>query len=490
MTRDGKRVRRCALGLTLALLAFTPATAEEDAFSVLFGEESAKVLATATRRDDAELAAKVLTAAENLKDDAQAQATLFQKAYELGSKDAIGYPAAIRALDLFAQANPERLASCHDAALALEEKMYAAARSADKAKAAKAYLARLLAVAELRVGDRKTAEGLSLLRKALPVAGFAAPETRPDLQARIRYLADREPAEKKAAELYEHLFAHRDDQEALGKLVRLLLVELDSPEEAAKLAPDAKDPTLNRLLTALGRGTDIWSLEEAQLVAGWFEEQAKTGTTSAQRVALERAKEAVERQLEVYGKEDLGKAKIKLSLDRIGEALKKLEPSSAAVSQATSPRRLRKSYAPGLLVRQYARHSTQEDNLYKGWVPPEELGEPIGQPFVSASLLPLKFPEERNVIATGYLKIDEAGEYAFNADSTYDRVALYINGKLICPFRDGEQTVAKVTLEKGMVPIQVVGMVLTRGECKIQWQPPGAAALGPIPSTVMFHAEK
>ncbi|HUE70154.1 MAG TPA: hypothetical protein VMP01_04625 [Pirellulaceae bacterium] len=430
---------------------------------------------------------KVLAAAENLNDDAAAQASLFQKAYELGSKDPVGYSAAVRALDLFTKSHPERLASGNEAALSLEEKSYALARPADKAKAAQPYLARLLVVAEQRVSSRKTSEALALLRKAIPVAGIAAPETRPDLQARIKYLADREPAEKKAAELYEHLFANRDDQEALAKLVRLLLLELDSPEEAADLAPDSKDPTLKQLLTVLGRGTDTWTLEEAQLVAGWFEEQAKSGTSSAQRVALERTKEALERQLEVYGKEDLGKAKIKLTLDRIGESLKRLEPASAAVSKATSPRRLRTAYAPGLLVRQYARHASQDDNLYKGWVPPEELGKPVGQAFVATSLLPLKFPEERNVVASGFLKIDESGEYAFNADSTYDRVALYIKGELICPFRDGETTVAKITLEKGIVPIQVVGMVLTRGECKIQWQPPSAKSLGAIPPAAMLH---
>jgi hypothetical protein len=84
------------------------------------------------------------------------------------------------------------------------------------------------------------------------------------------------------------------------------------------------------------------------------------------------------------------------------------------------------------------------------------------------------------------LKIDVAGEYAFNANAGYDRCALYINGELICPFRDGEGKVAKAMLEKGMVPIQVVAMV-GNSQCLIKWQPPGTGDLAAIPPTVMFH---
>jgi hypothetical protein len=173
------------------------------------------------------------------------------------------------------------------------------------------------------------------------------------------------------------------------------------------------------------------------------------------------------------------------------ESTVETEPTvSAAKPAATSKSRpIRKKYLPGLVALQYSLHESQADgNRYTGWVAPENLGNPIAPPALMGTLAPVKYPSGRNCVVRGYLKIDVAGEYTFNATAGYDRVALYVNNELICPFRDGEQKKASLKLEKGMIPIQAVGMAGSDHQFSILWQPPEAKSLTPIPPTVMFYS--
>lgn len=147
------------------------------------------------------------------------------------------------------------------------------------------------------------------------------------------------------------------------------------------------------------------------------------------------------------------------------------------------------SSKPGLRVAEYPRHSSQEneENLY---VPLEQLGKPIGRSYTIKSVYPWKWNGERNAVASGFLKIDSDGEYSFTSTSFYDRNMLMVDGKIVCKFRDGEETVATIPLKKGFVPIVSVGYVGGRGTTegiKLKWKPPGQVELREIPSKVLSH---
>lgn len=483
------RIASCLLALHLAGGAAAGAADPAAQYVELFGGESERIAATATKKDDAEFAAKLLAAAQDLQDDKPLRRLLLQKSHEFGSRDIAGHAAAIAALDLYARDMPERAAVCDEAALALEERLYQSARPADRKTSAERLVERVQDVCAQRVADKKTAEALALLRKSLSLPGMAASESGAILQEHLKQLVERQQAEKQAAGLYERLFQNRNDAPSLARLVRLLLVELDAPADAQAVAADVRDESLANLLQVLARQPDAWNAEEAGLVAAYFELQAADASPAAQRTALDKARRATERQLQV-AMGDVDKLKIKLAIERIDASLEALDSSSRTAAKApvrTRPTRVK--YQPGLVARLYPRHRSQEDgNLYAGWVPPEELGEPVGRAVVIATLAPLKYPAASNIVAGGFLKIEEPGEYAFNATAGHDRCALYINGELLCPFRDGEEKIARVTLEKGLVPIQVVGMVVPDGQCSITWQPPGAKQLSPIPTSAMCFA--
>ncbi|MCE9604068.1 MAG: hypothetical protein K8U03_04110 [Planctomycetia bacterium] len=160
----------------------------------------------------------------------------------------------------------------------------------------------------------------------------------------------------------------------------------------------------------------------------------------------------------------------------------------SASAQTLLTRADQKKLMPGLVVVVYPRHATQSGRE-GAFVEQKDLGAPVqapGNPYVINTLYDWKFPADFNAIATGLLKIDVAGDYLFSTNSTWDRNSLSVNGQMICPYRDGEQTVAKIRLEKGYVPIVCGGYFASRGTTQVTWQPPGAQALMPIPSELFF----
>lgn len=148
----------------------------------------------------------------------------------------------------------------------------------------------------------------------------------------------------------------------------------------------------------------------------------------------------------------------------------------AGISHADEPGKV-----PGLTVTEYPRHAEQVDEA-SFYVDPGKLVDPIGPSKLTKSLDPWTWTAERNAIARGELIIPDDGDYAFVADSHYDRNVLMIEGKVVCGFRDGTDRVATIPLKKGPVEICVVGYVGSRGSAKVLWRPPGHKELGPIPS--------
>lgn len=172
-------------------------------------------------------------------------------------------------------------------------------------------------------------------------------------------------------------------------------------------------------------------------------------------------------------------------------AYSQIASPAATPAAKTNPFLERKSGSskPGLRVVEHPRHSSQgdEENLY---VPLEQLGQPVGRSYTVKSVHPWKWNGERNAVASGFLKIDADGEYSFTSTSFYDRNMLMVDGKIVCKFRDGEETVATILLKRGLVPIVSVGYVGGRGTTegiKLKWKPPGQIELREIPSKVLSH---
>ena len=109
--------------------------------------------------------------------------------------------------------------------------------------------------------------------------------------------------------------------------------------------------------------------------------------------------------------------------------------SPTATSKTVAPAIDRARLLHGLLVTEYPRHPRQ-DSKNGGFVPLEELGDPIGKSSMTSSLTQWAVNPRRNVVAEGLLKIEIPGEYRFRTKSYNGRNVLYINGTPIC-IREG-----------------------------------------------------
>lgn len=180
---------------------------------------------------------------------------------------------------------------------------------------------------------------------------------------------------------------------------------------------------------------------------------------------------------------------------KVQEEVKRLDREEPlAVAEATAPDPALpdtiRGARPGLVVKEYRRLESQKgDGGFVGYqrlkTEPEEATKTI------ASLSGWNYAAGRNAIATGYLKIEEAGDYQFNSISFYDRNALYVRDEdsPLCRYRDGEGKVQTISLPAGMVRIISVGYVDARGNCRVRWKPPGQEGLSPIPDDLLFHTE-
>lgn len=160
--------------------------------------------------------------------------------------------------------------------------------------------------------------------------------------------------------------------------------------------------------------------------------------------------------------------------------------TAAPLSADTRP------FAPGLVVTEYPRHALQANEKDNFYVPLDQLGQPIGEKYITESLSPWKWETERNAVASGFLEIEADGDYSFSTHSFYDRNLLMIQGEVVCAFRDGDDTVVTIPLKKGgRVSILSAGFVGGRGAdgVFVRWKPPGQAELSPIPTRLLSHVD-
>lgn len=135
----------------------------------------------------------------------------------------------------------------------------------------------------------------------------------------------------------------------------------------------------------------------------------------------------------------------------------------------------------GLILREFPLHAKQEDeqSIYLSF---EKFEKSIGVVKIVDSVSPVNWDLDRNAVAEGFLLIKKAGVYEFQSDSFYDRNELFIDGEVVCGFRDGEETTGSVSLKKGIVPFRLVGFVESRGSAEVKWRPPGQDELSGIPT--------
>ncbi|KPJ74918.1 MAG: hypothetical protein AMS14_04570 [Planctomycetes bacterium DG_20] len=316
----------CAVLLALAA-ALRGADSDEatETFNSLYGADLARVRETGDARDDVELAARLLAAAKKAADQPALLAVLCEKACDLALGHPTGYATALEAMDLLARTVPAKAAECAARTLDIRQKQFDAATGDEKKAAGELLLGALLPVIEAKEQAGDLAEAAALYRKAKTIAAASGSPRADEIDARAEALALRMKIAARLADVKALLERDPKNVSAREGLVRLYLVDLDDPAEAAKYLKGVEDEALLKYVPAAAKGVEA-PPELACLELGeWYRDLAATAPPHAKEAMYARAKAYLDRFLEIHPTKDLSRTRAALALEKIQETVAKSE---------------------------------------------------------------------------------------------------------------------------------------------------------------------
>ena len=326
-----------AAGCVIALLAGAAIADPQSDYESLFGQEAKKVQATADTKDDANLAAKVLTAAKMATDAPKSQVYFYQKAYELGIRDAGGHATAIEALNLLEKAVPEKRLQWQSKRLMILEAVYQRARGAARRAAAEKYLEILLRLADAAAAAGKSKEAWELYRRAHPVAAYVRSPQVAVIAKKIKQTSESAAAAVKRQgtlkSLMGKLAADPRDMKARTELILFCVAELDEPGKAVSLLTKGVDEKLTaRVMLASKKIEDVPAGACLEL-GNWYYETLVAKVSPVGKVALlRRAATYYRRHLALSTERDVKRLNASLALEEIKKELDKLGVSEPAIA--------------------------------------------------------------------------------------------------------------------------------------------------------------
>jgi len=312
-------LRTTTLLLMLAGTAFAGNAAES--YRRLYGEREKKALASATKDDDAKLAADLLAGAAELSGDADLRILLYEKAYEIGRRGTGGYRTALRALELLAEAAPERQSGCEMLRVDVLADLYRYRDGPAKVAAGEELVHERILLARRRIGRKDWATAKTLLWDAQVVAGRndsarkeEANVLRKAVEQRIRRIGE-------ARELAEKLKATPSDHAARCDLVRLCLVDLNDPALASEhLGPGVAREWAERIPLAVKAIPDL--TEAALLTMGeWYAGLAEDAKDVPRRLMLMRCRDLLTAYVSRHAAEDESRLRAKLGIQEAEQAI-------------------------------------------------------------------------------------------------------------------------------------------------------------------------
>jgi len=313
--------------LLLALVApaapAAPAATADDEmvknFNEMYGEESSRVLATKDTQDDLDLAATLLEAAKVPNTPQPMIELLCEKTLDLAMKAAKDYEVAVRSLEVLAELIPDRKDDCLGRIIALRQRQYDTTKG-DAHNAAAELLVEVLGKSAQARADAEDFDGAAALyRHALAVTPTA--EGKDTVKDKIAQIAFRQKTARQRDDLKARVAAEPADKAARGELLRLYLVLLDDPAEAAKYLTDAEDETMRKSLTEsltpLAETAGPACLE----LGDWYLGLSRSAPAYSKAAMLARAAAYYSRFLELYTVDDELKGRATAGLKKIEATL-------------------------------------------------------------------------------------------------------------------------------------------------------------------------
>jgi len=325
------------IALSVLILTGTPAIAAEadaatkeeaekaaQAVQSLYGEELKRAAATRDVGDDLVLAAKLLGAARAADAQPALLAVLCEKAFDLAAEDPKGCETALAAAELLAGKVPERAEALRERVLSVRQRQYDASRGDARSVAGEALIKCLADVAAARTGVGAFEEAARFYRQALVVARAIRSPSAEWIASQMKRLGEHQQLAANLPRLVAGVKANPDNREARDQLIRLLLVDLDAPAEAAKYLDDKCDPSLCKYVPAAAKPVEAAPEAACVELADWYRQLAAAAVPGSKVAMLVRARKYCERFLDLHSAAHMDRTKVELALKKVDEDLKSL----------------------------------------------------------------------------------------------------------------------------------------------------------------------
>ncbi|OQB84604.1 MAG: hypothetical protein BWX88_02527 [Planctomycetes bacterium ADurb.Bin126] len=303
--------------------ASKPASDARAAFDLLFKRDMERVSQTASPADDAELAAKILAASPAARQTPGLARYMLERAHELGSKAQPGHAAAARAAEQLLAMDDPPTAEALERAVEAHIVLFRSLGGRERPAMAQKVLEELLALGDLQGKLGRWDQAHKTFVRALGWGGPKPPALREEIQARIQQANQQRMLAVQAAALKAKIEKDPHDLDARVALVRLLVVGLDQPQEAARyLNADLGEQMRTYVPLAVKSPAELAPPVALEL-GEWYRELAASADERGKINALTRARDYYTRYLESSSSPDLAN-RARLALTQVSAELEKL----------------------------------------------------------------------------------------------------------------------------------------------------------------------
>lgn len=308
-------------------------------FESLYGADLKRVKATPDPRDDLELAKRLLDATREAAGVPDFLALLCDRAYELAAASPEGYPTALAAMETESARLPVKAVACGERIVEVRQRQLDVARGDERLKAGEALIDALLALADAKTAAGAAAEAPALCRRAQAVAISVRSPKKAAIDARLSAMTEVVRTSREIDGLKNQLAANPQNPAVREKLVRLYLVDLDSPAVAAKYVDGVEEAGLRKYVPAAARPIESAPELACMELGEWYRTLGESASPAAKAAMFARAQAYYRRFLSTHTAQDMDRMKASLALKKVEADLAKLPaaPAAAAPLEAVGP---------------------------------------------------------------------------------------------------------------------------------------------------------
>ncbi len=284
-------MKRPTLGLAWVLLLSQAGLAQdpEGIFRELFGPEAKKVAATRDKDDDLQFAKAVLKTAHTLQNKPDVQLYFCAKAYEFASKGLNGCPVALEVIDFVNKRKLDRSGIWKDKRLELYRSLCRTSRGDARLHAAKHLLLELLHAGDRDAEAAEWAKAKASYAEALSIAKGIKSYLMSVCASNLKKAERRQYVESRIAIAKRQVEERPEYRPARSVLLRLYLLEMDCPSEAAKWLDNDSPQRFRTYVPLATKKVDGLPDTTCLELGDWYAGLARSAIAASKPALLQRA---------------------------------------------------------------------------------------------------------------------------------------------------------------------------------------------------------